>query len=133
MPEPGGPTLELLLDIASGRLGSGRMGKGVWLDFPEQVFRDLPQDERNRLPERFAESQSNEEKAFLASMLLASDDHEIFLMLVGDPVGQVVIRRQSWSARQNQDHTSELQSLLRISYAVFCLKKKTRTTHTNAQ
>src|SRR3546814_5129797 len=23
-------------------------------------------------------------------------------MLVGDPVGQVVIRRQSWSARQNQ-------------------------------
>src|SRR3546814_16102877 len=35
-------------------------------------------------------------------MLLASDDHEIFLMLVGDPVGQVVIRRQSWSARQNQ-------------------------------
>src|SRR3546814_12960657 len=78
------------------------MGKGVWLDFPEQVFRDLPQDERNRLPERFAESQSNEEKAFLASMLLASDDHEIFLMLVGDPVGQVVIRSQSWSARQNQ-------------------------------
>src|SRR3546814_11755855 len=78
------------------------MGKGVWLDFPEQVFPDLPQDERNRLPERFAESQSNEEKAFLASMLLASDDHEIFLMLVGDPVGQVVIRSKSWSARQNQ-------------------------------
>src|SRR3546814_4631572 len=27
--------------------------------------------------------------------------------------------------RRSEDHTSELQSLMRISYAVFCLKKKT--------
>src|SRR3546814_9131809 len=27
---------------------------------------------------------------------------------------------------RSEEHTSELQSLLRISYAVFCLKKKTR-------
>src|SRR3546814_2967858 len=44
--------------------------------------------------------------------------------------GQAVDRRRS------EEHTSELQSLMRISYAVFCLKKKTqkqlhklRTTH----
>src|SRR3546814_9963554 len=32
--------------------------------------------------------------------------------------------------RRSEEHTSELQSLMRISYAVFCLKKKTnkRTT-----
>src|SRR3546814_9972720 len=32
---------------------------------------------------------------------------------------------------RSEEHTSELQSLMRISYAVFCLKKKTntRTTH----
>src|SRR3546814_5080449 len=38
---------------------------------------------------------------------------------------------------RSEEHTSELQSLMRISYAVFCLKKKTiidtinNTTHTN--
>src|SRR3546814_9401064 len=30
------------------------------------------------------------------------------------------------SDRRSEEHTSELQSLMRISYAVFCLKKKTR-------
>src|SRR3546814_1533268 len=29
-------------------------------------------------------------------------------------------------ARRSEEHTSELQSLMRISYAVFCLKKKTQ-------
>src|SRR3546814_6501877 len=29
------------------------------------------------------------------------------------------------SGRRSEEHTSELQSLMRISYAVFCLKKKT--------
>src|SRR3546814_3176150 len=29
------------------------------------------------------------------------------------------------SERRSEEHTSELQSLMRISYAVFCLKKKT--------
>src|SRR3546814_10796918 len=34
--------------------------------------------------------------------------------------------------RRSEEHTSELQSLMRISYAVFCLKKKkNKTKHTN--
>src|SRR3546814_2373535 len=33
--------------------------------------------------------------------------------------------------RRSEEHTSELQSLMRISYAVFCLKKKKRTTEMN--
>src|SRR3546814_8317099 len=36
----------------------------------------------------------------------------------------------SQSHRRSEEHTSELQSLMRISYAVFCLKKK-RTTRRN--
>src|SRR3546814_8720055 len=38
-----------------------------------------------------------------------------------------VIRREASSisdTRRSEEHTSELQSLMRISYAVFCLKKK---------
>src|SRR3546814_6622823 len=37
---------------------------------------------------------------------------------------------------RSEEHTSELQSLMRISYAVFCLKKKKRTityNHTQKQ
>src|SRR3546814_3139065 len=33
-------------------------------------------------------------------------------------------------AGRSEEHTSELQSLMRISYAVFCLKKKKTTTKT---
>src|SRR3546814_14975493 len=37
----------------------------------------------------------------------------------GDP--ETGVRRR---AQRSEEHTSELQSLMRISYAVFCLKKK---------
>src|SRR3546814_3210861 len=40
------------------------------------------------------------------------------LVLVADLVGVVLFRLRS------EEHTSELQSPMRISYAVFCLKKK---------
>src|SRR3546814_10506114 len=33
-------------------------------------------------------------------------------------------RRQAGCSDRSEEHTSELQSLMRISYAVFCLKKK---------
>src|SRR3546814_6176314 len=33
-------------------------------------------------------------------------------------------------SRRSEEHTSELQSLMRISYAVFCLQKITLQTHT---
>src|SRR3546814_8760086 len=34
---------------------------------------------------------------------------------------------------RSEEHTSELQSLMRISYAVFCLKKKPQEPHNNIQ
>src|SRR3546814_3162863 len=44
----------------------------------------------------------------------------------GRPHGlRPVLRR-----RRSEEHTSELQSLMRISYAVFCLKKKTTNNQT---
>src|SRR3546814_9139036 len=35
----------------------------------------------------------------------------------------------SVAINRSEEHTSELQSLMRISYAVFCLKKKTKNEH----
>src|SRR3546814_22844 len=41
----------------------------------------------------------------------------------------VAARRAATAAgRRSEEHTSELQSLMRISYAVFCLKKKKNST-----
>src|SRR3546814_5495687 len=36
--------------------------------------------------------------------------------------------RQRRGEQRSEEHTSELQSLMRLSYAVFCLKKKNTTT-----
>src|SRR3546814_8201649 len=45
------------------------------------------------------------------------------LYLVGDAFAA--------GAARSEEHTSELQSLMRISYAVFCLKKKKHTIRTS--
>src|SRR3546814_10479063 len=48
---------------------------------------------------------------------MSPEDHSGF-----DDRGRVLLTVRS------EEHTSELQSLMRISYAVFCLKKKTKNT-----
>src|SRR3546814_7248890 len=54
---------------------------------------------------------ADEEKAM--PQLLRSNDSEQPLLVIG----------------RSEEHTSELQSLMRISYAVFCLKKKNKNQH----
>src|SRR3546814_3369089 len=41
----------------------------------------------------------------------------------------VLARSEFSSAARSEEHTSELQSLMRISYAVFCLTTKNNTIH----
>src|SRR3546814_10260851 len=48
------------------------------------------------------------------------------------PTPQVTPSPTSGVTPRSEEHTSELQSLMRISYAVFCLKKKIYKTHTLA-
>src|SRR3546814_10799344 len=43
------------------------------------------------------------------------------------------LSREISAARRSEEHTSELQSLMRISYAVFCLKKKTFNTNNQSR
>src|SRR3546814_4067464 len=45
---------------------------------------------------------------------------------LADPAQQAAFQPEG--TRRSEEHTSELQSLMRISYAVFCLKKKTNNT-----
>src|SRR3546814_3201241 len=53
--------------------------------------------------------------------LLEADARELARVEKVIPLGQGL---------RSEEHTSELQSLMRISYAVFCLKKKTTPHHT---
>src|SRR3546814_5468805 len=49
----------------------------------------------------------------------------VFTTRVRDPrVGRDPRTGESVEVTRSEEHTSELQSLMRISYAVFCLKKK---------
>src|SRR3546814_1170370 len=66
-------------------------------------------------------------------------DHDIHTMIkaIRNVMGVAKIRKEeksskrktggakrTASSKRSEEHTSELQSLMRISYAVFCLKKK---------
>src|SRR3546814_3286980 len=51
------------------------------------------------------------------------------------PCGEIAALADDWPGpvchqHRSEEHTSELQSLMRISYAVFCLKKKKTLQHT---
>src|SRR3546814_9785060 len=59
------------------------------------------------------------------------DSHRLFAFDLGqDVMLRVHVERRDATGRgqkdRSEEHTSELQSLMRISYAVFCLKKKTQ-------
>src|SRR3546814_4348757 len=59
----------------------------------------------------------------------------LFAQIAADPRRNAVAQRhidrplQLQAVRRSDEHTSELQSLMRISYALFCLKRKTHNKH----
>src|SRR3546814_4942629 len=60
-----------------------------------------------------------------ADMQVQEIDHEA----KADAIEDIAKRAAKHQPKRSEEHTSELQSLMRISYAVFCLKKKnTKTT-----
>src|SRR3546814_9809649 len=66
--------------------------------------------------------------AVLAVVLVAQFLHRLGVVGEDDAVRAVALERGDGGLEdfgRSEEHTSELQSLMRISYAVFCLKKKT--------
>src|SRR3546814_2311304 len=69
----------------------------------------------------------------LPLMLLATLPWSVTAGVVGGGLVMVVVATTATTpplrrATRSEEHTSELQSLMRISYAVFCLKKKKKET-----
>src|SRR3546814_4910622 len=84
--------------------------------FPFGAFEEIFQHERHPLR---------------GGPIMSGDSHQ---PLIGDVRWFIEDRRhrlenlEGGPGRRSEEHTSELQSLMRISYAVFCLKKKKTTT-----
>src|SRR3546814_9116697 len=78
--------------------------------------RDLLREKRTPYADLGLDDDSLEDRALVDAMMA----HPILINrpLVVSPLGVRLCRPRS------EEHTSELQSLMRISYAVFCLKKK---------
>src|SRR3546814_5115210 len=71
-----------------------------------------------------------QECAPLGELGHAAEEGELPLVMEGAQPGEEQPAEQGAEhADRSEEHTSELQSLMRISYAVFCLKKKTHENH----
>src|SRR3546814_5426700 len=64
--------------------------------------------------------------------VLAGPEHLYARQLRGHEsvAGRQGFNQRNQSGIRSEEHTSELQSLMRISYAVLCLKKKKKLPHT---
>src|SRR3546814_9385531 len=97
-------------------------------------------------PTLFRSRTKAEAERYRSALLVAQQSGEAFDDLTGESVSWQPLadeaRAHEWARRwlaeqwpewaprtrtsaRSEEHTSELQSLMRISYAVFCLKKKT--------
>src|SRR3546814_2762616 len=85
----------------------------------------------DRVPHRVAVLRLVDEQAFEVRVL---DPEAARQRLVGIDVRRDRLDAGAGAAAddRSEEHTSELQSLMRISYAVFCLNKKTRLHNTNS-
>src|SRR3546814_7896868 len=80
---------------------------------------------------RFRSGSAEQAKAFVGELfrhvpVLDTGARGATTTFVERGVGDVLLawENEAFLAQRSEEHTSELQSLMRISYAVFCLKKK---------
>src|SRR3546814_8362910 len=110
--------------------------------YPESPFKTpISDDDKRKLTASMFKDDKNWHVPYMVDQMLKADD--LFFDAVSQirmPIwssGRVVLtgdaahatsflsgRGSSCAMVRSEEHTSELQSLMRISYAVFCLKKK---------
>src|SRR3546814_5008251 len=84
------------------------------------------------LPDELAEFAYEDSALSIEAGQTISQPYIVALMIdaAGIEPGDTVLEigaGSGYAAARSEEHTSELQSLMRISYAVFCLKKKKTT------
>src|SRR3546814_9480130 len=74
----------------------------------------------------------NEIKGQIAELRQQLDDTKRAINVLEVAVNDLKLRTNPRNLRRSEEHTSELQSLMRISYAVFCLKQKKKENNKDA-
>lgn len=87
----GAQTLDLLTDIAAGRLGKGDMRNATRHDYAHELYNGLTPELRSSLPRRFAAACDNGGKVFLGQILAENEDLDTILMLMADPAGRKIM------------------------------------------
>src|SRR3546814_7370775 len=82
-----------------------------------------PERDRYRLPKTFRKTDGQVEKSWSGQASAASDAGNAGIGSCS-PVGAGGATGCNRQMMRSEEHTSELQSLMRNSYAVFCLNKK---------
>src|SRR3546814_5493524 len=105
------------------KASAGGGGKGMRLAYEEKDVR-----EGFEATKREGLNSFGDDRVFIEKFIL--NPRHIEIQILGDQHGNILylnerecsIQRRHQKVR-SEEHTSELQSLMRISYAVFCLKK----------
>src|SRR3546814_1866079 len=91
----------------------------------QTIEEDLPREAR------FLEAFDSFNEAVQQIVDMPTGQVELLLKFLEQNEGRLSQRARSREFERSEEHTSELQSLMRTSYAVFCLKKKnTKSIHT---
>src|SRR3546814_4824534 len=95
----------------------------------EQQYLDLMRHVWTAGDERVDRTGVGTRSVFGATLRFSLADNAIPLLTTKRVYWKTAAREMLWfltgETNRSEEHTSELQSLMRISYAVFCLKKKT--------
>src|SRR3546814_1331601 len=107
--------------VAVGAVGHGgnALFKGDGVVHAQRLEDALAQEGGEVLPRRLADDQ-RQQRVGAVAVAIAGAGLEVQPVLALEHVQHV---------DRSEEHTSELQSLMRISYAVICLKKKNMTLH----
>src|SRR3546814_2662811 len=115
--------METLADLAKVKSGVvesvARQGHSV-LNFDDPITRGMARHARGRIVWFSLEGGANRGGG-LAEHIGAGD---MAVLREPGPAGGHIVLYKDRDRVRSEEHTSELQSLMRISYAVFCLKKK---------
>src|SRR3546814_8782480 len=98
----------------------GYMGPGYWSEYYEYDYANVAGYVGEKVNLRYIEKSKLDE----GKVMLYRIHRDVHLQLPADEMSV------SLNIMRSEEHTSELQSLMRISYAVFCLKKKKHKPHT---
>src|SRR3546814_2327615 len=118
-----------VLDLFSG-IGGFSLGLERTGGFETVAFCEIEEFPRRVLKKHWPEVPCYHDVRELTADRLAADGiADIDVIAGGFPCQDISIAGRGLGLSRSEEHTSELQSLMRISYAVFCLKKTNNDSH----